>query len=152
MCICGHEQIFESCCKPYIDGDKIAQSSETLMRSRYSAYAQGNAKYIFNTYAKDKQAENPVKEIAEFANSCQFIKLEIIDSQDQSDTGYVKFKAHYLFGNLYCTLHEKSEFIKVEGAWFYLDGDIKDTPEVKLNRNDVCPCGSNKKFKKCHYQ
>jgi SEC-C motif-containing protein len=93
MCICGHEQIFESCCKPYIDGDKIAQSSETLMRSRYSAYAQGNAKYIFNTYAKDKQAENPVKEIAEFANSCQFIKLEIIDSQDQSNRKRKKSKS-----------------------------------------------------------
>ena len=152
MCLCGKEQEFESCCNPFIDGKNVAQSSVVLMRSRYSAYAQGNAQYIFDTYAPEKQAENPVKEIAEFANSCQFIKLEVLDSQDQTDAGYVKFKAHYLFGNLYCILEEKSDFIRIEDAWYYLYGDITPTPEVKLNRNDLCPCGSQKKFKKCHYK
>ncbi len=28
---------------------------------------------------------------------------------------------------------------------------VSDTPKKKLGRNDPCPCGSGKKYKKCHY-
>jgi len=30
------------------------------------------------------------------------------------------------------------------------DDGFTETKRVKLGRNDPCPCGSGKKFKKCH--
>jgi len=50
--------------------------------------------------------------------------------------------------------HERSRFIKQNGAWFYVDGEMNPAQEQrivthKLGRNDPCHCGSGKKFKKC---
>ena len=42
-CFCGASVSFENCCEPYIKGSKNAPTAETLMRSRYSAFAIGAA-------------------------------------------------------------------------------------------------------------
>ncbi|MEZ5505160.1 MAG: YchJ family metal-binding protein [Gammaproteobacteria bacterium] len=46
------------------------------------------------------------------------------------------------------TLHERSRFVKEDGRWFYLDGEMLPLPSP--GRNDPCWCGSGQKFKKCH--
>jgi SEC-C motif-containing protein len=50
--------------------------------------------------------------------------------------------------------HERSRFIRVGGEWLFDDGEIvKNQPITregpKIGRNDPCPCGSGKKYKKC---
>ena len=149
-CFCGNQKNYEDCCEPLLLGDKQAETPEQLMRSRFTAYAQKNAKYIYQTYASEKQAENPVKEIKEFATSCRFISLSVIDTNNDGDRGVVEFKANYFYQNLYCELHERSQFIKEQDQWRYLDGIIFPVADIKVGRNDDCPCGSNKKYKKCH--
>jgi len=149
-CLCGSQQNYKNCCEPLLSGDKQAETPEQLMRSRFTAYAQKNAKYIYQTYASEKQAENPVKEIKEFATSCRFISLSVIDTNNDGDRGVVEFKANYFYQNLYCELHERSQFIKEQDQWRYLDGIIFPVADIKVGRNDDCPCGSNKKYKKCH--
>jgi len=149
-CLCGSQQNYKNCCEPLLLGDKQAETPEQLMRSRFTAYAQKNAKYIYQTYASEKQAENPVKEIKEFATSCRFISLSVIDTNNDGDRGVVEFKANYFYQNLYCELHERSQFIKEQDQWRYLDGIIFPVADIKVGRNDDCPCGSNKKYKKCH--
>eukprot|EP00487_Bulimina_marginata_P001147 TRINITY_DN12440_c0_g1_i1.p1 TRINITY_DN12440_c0_g1~~TRINITY_DN12440_c0_g1_i1.p1 ORF type:complete len:102 (-),score=16.46 TRINITY_DN12440_c0_g1_i1:10-315(-) len=93
-CLCGSQQNYKNCCEPLLLGDKQAETPEQLMRSRFTAYAQKNAKYIYQTYASEKQAENPVKEIKEFATSCRFISLSVIDTNDDGDRGVVELKAN----------------------------------------------------------
>ena len=44
-------------------------------------------------------------------------------------------------------VHENSRFVKEQGQWFYVDGDLKS--QAKVGRNDPCPCGSGKKYKRC---
>ncbi len=149
-CLCGSQQNYKNCCEPLLLGDKQAETPEQLMRSRFTAYAQKNARYIYQTYASEKQAENPVKEIKEFATSCRFISLSVIDTNNDGDRGVVEFKANYFYQNLYCELHERSQFIKEQDQWRYLDGIIFPVADIKVGRNDDCPCGSNKKYKKCH--
>ena len=39
---------------------------------------------------------------------------------------------------------ERSRFLKENGQWYYIDGT-----RPQFGRNDPCPCGSGKKFKKC---
>ncbi|CAH9051693.1 hypothetical protein PSECIP111951_01621 [Pseudoalteromonas holothuriae] len=120
------------------------------MRSRYSAYCTKNAQYIRNSYAQSEQHNHSIEDILAFADAVEFIKLEILDTEDTQEGSYVEFKAAYIADNKSCMLHEKSFFIKESEQWKYLNGTIYPTPEKKINRNDDCPCGSGKKFKKCH--
>jgi SEC-C motif-containing protein len=150
MCYCSNTLPFETCCAVFISKQQSPQSAEQLMRSRFSAYATKNAQYIKETYAKSEQANHSLEDIAAFASFATFVKLEIIETRSEPEFDYVEFKAHYLADGKHCQIHEVSRFIKEEGTWKYLDGDLFDVPEVKLSRNDPCPCDSGKKFKKCH--
>lgn len=149
-CFCNSKKDYCNCCEPIHLAKINAQTPEQLMRSRYSAYVLKNAKYIYKTYASEKRAENPVKDIKDFADSCRFTKLTIVDSAHEEKQGFVEFKANYFYQNLYCELSEKSRFIKEDNQWRYLDGVIYPVADIKVGRNDDCPCGSSKKYKKCH--
>ncbi len=115
------------------------------MRSRYSAYVLQRADYLLQTWhpstrpaSLDLAAENVV-----------WLKLEIIETKQGSakdDEGLVEFVAHSQGGQL----HERSRFRKESSYWYYLDGALlPPVATVKPGRNDPCPCGSGKKFKKC---
>lgn len=152
LCPCGTDNVYARCCEPLHLGHSVAATPAQLMRARFSAYALKNARYVHDTYASDKQKDNPIKEISDFANSCRFVKLEVMNSavDEHQNIGQVEFKAAYFYQNLYCVLHEQSTFIKEADQWRYLDGTIFPIADIKVSRNDNCPCGSKKKYKKCH--
>ena len=69
-------------------------------------------------------------------------------------TGTVEFVATYRTGDDDIEHHERAEFRRDGDTWYFWDGRILgDAPiereEPKVGRNDPCPCGSGKKFKKC---
>ncbi|WP_404340445.1 YchJ family protein [Pseudoalteromonas mariniglutinosa] len=152
LCPCGSMLSYTSCCQPLHLGEHIADTPAQLMRSRYCAYALKNASYVYSTYARSQQAANSLHEITDFANSCRFTQLTIINSNHTDNQGVVEFKANYFYENLFCELHEKSRFIKEDNQWRYFDGDIIPVADIKIGRNDECPCHSGKKYKKCHAQ
>lgn len=119
------------------------------MRSRYSAYATQNAQYIFDTYAKNRQASQSLADIEQWAQQCHWVQVDIV-SKGSSEETKVEFIAKYLQqGKLY-VLQEDSSFVIENGQWRYLDGDIIDHKEIgKVKRNDLCPCQSGKKYKQC---
>jgi SEC-C motif-containing protein len=84
-----------------------------------------------------------VDDILAFASSCQFVRLEIVDT---SKDNQVEFKAYYIYESKAGVLHEKSLFEQEEARWKYLNGELYTHPEVKLSRNDPCPCQSGKKI------
>ncbi|WDE07674.1 SEC-C domain-containing protein [Thalassomonas viridans] len=154
LCPCGSELEFSLCCQPLIKGVQTASSPEKLMRSRYSAYATGEADYIYQTYAKTSRAQQNLEEIAQWAAMTKWLFLEIHHSseipQSAGELPVVKFSAHYLLGNKYHKMTETSRFLQESGQWRYLDGDVSDSDEVReIKRNDACPCRSKKKFKQC---
>lgn len=138
------------------------------MRSRYSAFAVGNAAYLIATHAPEKSADiDPAHLISP---ECTWTGLEIVDTQSgqiDDTTGFVEFIAHFSENDTTGCLHEKSCFEKRDGQWLYVDGVFMPgngpatqgsaaaklkSPALKQNqigRNDPCPCGSGKKFKKC---
>ena len=83
--------------------------------------------------------------------------LEIVSTKKggEDDTeGTVEFVAQYARHGKEEFHHELAEFAKAEGRWYFVDGKlvgkkpfVRDEP--KVGRNDPCPCGSSKKFKKC---
>ena len=71
--------------------------------------------------------------------------------EDDKD-GIVEFKATYIENGKTIVHHERSYFVKKNGVWFYqkwLPITSTRINENKVGRNDPCPCGSGKKYKKC---
>ena len=148
-CYCGSKLLFDECCLPFIAGIQNPQHCEQLMRSRYSAYCHKNVEYIYQTYHSSKRDENPIAELENFAKISHFINLSILSSESQGCEGFVTFTVSYMQQNIHCQFTEKSRFVLEQGRWYYLNGELEDTPAVKISRNDPCPCNSGKKFKQC---
>ncbi|HAE3855598.1 TPA_asm: hypothetical protein GNB99_004660 [Salmonella enterica subsp. enterica serovar Typhimurium] len=83
--------------------------------------------------------------IAGFANT-RWLGLTIFEHtwSEAENTGYVSFIASFSEQGKNGAIIERSRFIKENGQWYYIDGT-----RPQLGRNDPCPCGSGKKFKKC---
>lgn len=149
-CPCGTNKPFADCCKPYLEKGKIPATAEALMRSRYSAYALGKASYLLKTWHPETAPE-----AINMDTSPTWYGLEVVGTwrgQENDRDGVVEFKAHYLSQGKADTLHEVSRFVRLDGRWFYVSGEILEPDQEKnkkVGRNDPCPCGSGKKFKKC---
>ena len=97
------------------------------MKSRYSAFALSNAKYIINTTHKNNpdytnDTNKWLKDIQEFVTVCEFKKLEIIDFTSLETSAFVTFKATIFCNNEDCSFTEKGEFRKENNKWLYLSG------------------------------
>lgn len=155
-CPCGSMKIYSKCCAVYIDRKKLPPSPEALMRSRYTAYTQANIDYIAQTMKGAAAKDFFPEETRRWAEHVKWLGLTIlhISPIENNDHGFVEFKIDYLFNGKKQGLHEISEFRYEEGKWFYIDGEAGDTNSViqkpeRIRRNDVCPCGSGRKYKKC---
>lgn len=121
------------------------------MRSRYCAYCLKNIDYLFNTEHPSYRKPNSRKLITATANSLRWLGLTVLTTeggQPEDQTGVVEFVAVYQEGKSAAQLHERSNFIKEKGKWFYTDGEM--LPPVQPKKNERCWCKSGKKFKQCH--
>ncbi len=148
LCPCQSGLDFQSCCGPLIAGIRPARLPVELMRSRYSAFALGNVDYLIATWHPDCNAVQWRSEISgNFANT-QWLGLAILQTTEikQSDEGYVEFIARFFDKAKQRPgfIHERSRFVRMAERWYYVDG-VHKLPA----RNDPCPCGSGKKYKKC---
>ena len=149
LCACGSLKGYADCCAPFIRGIRNPVTPEQLMRSRYSAYVMGDLGYLQQTHhPRYRTAEEDLKPSPGLPKWC---RLDIIAaSRSQVETNAtVEFIALYLGENGLDAIHEKSNFIQIEGRWLYTDGQFLPLP--KLGRNLSCPCGSQKKYKNCCY-
>lgn len=156
-CPCGLEKSYSECCEPIVKGERKAETAEELMRSRYSAYAKTETDYIVSTIVKNKQGEQDKNSIRKWSKSSTWKKLEIVNTEKGGagdEEGYVEFIAHYITDGDRQVHHEIAHFLKQDDNWYFNDAEypqvqqyIRETP--KVGRNEPCPCGSGKKFKKC---
>lgn len=145
-CPCCSGLSYDECCAPLIQQQTSAKTPEQLMRSRYTAYNQANINYIANTVrGKAALGFNPVAS-KQWATEVKWLALTVLRSfmKDQT-TGFVEFVARYQENNQIHLIHELSEFHLIADRWYYIDGELRPKP----NRNEPCPCGSHKKFKRC---
>lgn len=146
-CPCCSNQSYQACCQKLHNGDLTASSAEQLMRSRYSAFVIRDISYLLKSLHPDKRQVDDKAVLRQTIEQTQWLGLKIIHHKSAEDNATVEFIAFYLDEPI-GQLHERSHFIKQNGQWFYVDGEI--LPAVKLSRNDLCFCGSGKKIKKCH--
>jgi SEC-C motif-containing protein len=148
---------YDACCKPYIEGAP-APTPEALMRSRYTAYALGNVDYLFDTLAPESRHDFDRKSVTRWSHQARWHGLEIVSSEGGApgdETGLVEFIAHFTLDAERRAHRELSQFRfnKDEQRWQFVEEvQRKSAPIVKgaqPGRNEPCPCGSGKKYKKC---
>ncbi len=120
-CPCGSGKKYKECCFKFHKGSNPKNALE-LMKSRFSAYAVGEANYIIKTTHKnsphfEENKKEWIKSIKEFSKS-EFKKLEIINFIDGEKEAFVKFRA-YIDDYV---MEEKSRFIKKD-KWYYVEAE-----------------------------
>jgi SEC-C motif-containing protein len=154
LCACGSQKKVEACCKRFIDGVAIPTTPEELMRSRYTAFTQINIDYICHTMKGLAAAGFDVEDAKRWAESVEWLGLEVVNTFMEEEKGFVEFLAHFKQNGKRQILHELSEFHFENGIWYYVDGSVPKKiplilPMTRVGRNDLCNCGSGKKHKKC---
>lgn len=140
-CPCQSGQAYADCCEPVHRG-AAASSPEVLMRSRYSAFVLGLDDYIQRSWHVSTRP--PVAG----SQGEQWKRLEVLAADEAGEQGAVRFRATGIEQGRWFCLEETSRFVRENGHWYYLDGDCR-TMCLDPGRNDPCPCGSARKFKKC---
>ncbi|WP_454195539.1 YchJ family protein [Nocardia sp. Marseille-Q1738] len=119
-CPCGRGEAFDDCCGPVLRGERAAATAEALMRSRYTAFALGDADYLLRSWHPRTRPRELALDPAQ-----RWLFLEITRTERGGlfdDTGAVEFVAHYRDADGRGALHETSRFARSGGAWVYLDG------------------------------
>ena len=118
-CYCGLDRNFQNCCAPILKGIQKASTDESLMRSRYAAYATHQADYLLATTHPSERKMHSKSEILLWATSNQWLQLEIVKVTENT----VEFKAYFLDSQLQKQIHHELSTFKLEnGSWFYVDG------------------------------
>lgn len=147
-CPCDSGQSYPTCCEPLHQGQP-AGTAKALMRSRYSAYVHRLVPYLITTVHPTVRDQHDALSIHAWAERANWQSLRIHASyagQPSHNIGIVDFTAAWTEHSQAFQHRECSLFRSYEGHWFYVDGTgATHVP----GRNDVCLCGSGKRFKKC---
>ncbi|UXY13093.1 YchJ family protein [Kosakonia sp. ML.JS2a] len=145
-CPCGSALEYSLCCQPYLSGAQHAPTPSHLMRSRYTAFVLRQAEYLIKTWHPSCGAEDFRQHIESGFAHTTWLGLTVFEHAcgENDNEGYVSFVARFSEQGKPGAIIERSRFLKENGQWYYIDG-----ARPQFGRNDPCPCGSGKKFKKC---
>ena len=124
-CLCGSGDIFSECCKRYVARHEHVPTAEKLMRSRYSAYLRGIEDYLLKTW---HTSTRPAQLNLVDEEGLNWLGLRILSCEKGGSgdvDGSVEFIAEYEVNGEHQQLYEKSRFVKENGQWYYLDGNIQ---------------------------
>ncbi len=121
-CPCGSGRPDTDCCDRFVSGNQRAPTAEALMRSRYTAYTRNDAAYVSATWHVSTRPENLA---LNDQPATQWLGLSVIrHEQPDTDHATVDFIARYKINGRAFKLQETSRFVRENGQWFYVDGDI----------------------------
>jgi SEC-C motif domain protein len=120
-CPCSSGETYAQCCERAHRGVADAPTAVALMRSRFAAFARGDAAYLLRTWAASTRPRH-----LRLDDRLTWTDLEIVNVVggglfDRSAT--VEFRAHYRVGTDRSARHERSRFARIDGRWFYVDGE-----------------------------
>ena len=117
-CPCGPStrdsaRSYAACCQPYHRGERDAPTPETLMRSRYSAYALSDADYVRRTWHPDTCPAD-----LDLNDGVRYTGLRIHRAEGDEVEFTATLKAPD--GQTH-RMRERSRFVSLGGRWVYLD-------------------------------
>lgn len=116
-CPCGTGDTYGACCARLHRGARPA-TAEQLMRSRFSAFATGDADYLRHSWHPRTRPRD-----LDLGDGLRWTRLDVLDTSGGGpfDTeGTVEFRAHYRDHGEPGSLHENSEFTRLDGRWVYV--------------------------------
>jgi len=119
-CPCGTGLPLAECCGRLHDGTATAGTAEQLMRSRFSAFAVGDANYLLATWYPATRPRT-----LDLDPDVRWTALDVLATTGGtllSAEGTVEFRAHYVRDGAAGSQHENSRFARDDGNWRYLDG------------------------------
>jgi SEC-C motif-containing protein len=119
-CPCGTGLPYAECCGRLHDGTATAATAEQLMRSRYSAFAVGDAAHLLATWHSSTRPRR-----LELDPAVRWTGLEVMVTTGGTllaAEGTVEFRASHVVGGVPGAQHENSRFVREDGRWRYLDG------------------------------
>lgn len=92
------------------------------MRSRYAAFEAGDTEWLLASWHPSTRPAHLQLDVG-----IKWLGLEVRDHKAIDEThAEVEFVARSrLAGGRATRLHERSRFLKEDGRWYYLDGDIQ---------------------------
>ena len=119
-CPCGRSAAFAACCGRYIGTPVPAPDAESLMRSRYTAFVRGDAAHLLATWHASTRPAT-----LEVEADVKWLGLEVKRHTPVDAThAEVEFVARSRVQGRGQRLHERSRFVRENGWWLYLDGDL----------------------------
>jgi SEC-C motif domain protein len=123
-CPCGSGDDYVACCGPLHSGAQTAPTALALMRSRFTAFAVGDADYLIASWHRSTRPDR-----LDLDDDVRWRRLQIVDTvaggPDDAE-GVVEFRAQYERDGRRHLLHERSRFGRVKGRWVYIDGGVRD--------------------------
>ena len=127
------------------------------MRSRYSAYVEHAYEHLGRSLSAEQRKDFSVEQSKTWAESSEWLGLKIIRTEQggPDDTeGVVDFSARFRSAGKDQEHLETARFTREDGRWVYdgvvaAEGHTVRREAPKVGRNDPCPCGSGKNYKKC---
>ncbi len=171
-CPCGSTHSYSDCCKIYHDGAPIPNAL-AMLRARYSAHCLMLIDFVLNTVHPHFKEDLPEASAREHTEQCMknilWLSLEVHNSGtlptkevDEIAREFATYSLKYKTLGKDLSTPEKefhtqhtSYFEYFNGTLYYttdLDKLVNRTParsEKLTGRNEACPCGSGKKYKKC---
>lgn len=126
-CPCGSGDAFGDCCGPVLSQERRAGTAQALMRSRYSAFATGDLEHLLRSW-HPRTRPDPADLAASLDEDVRWLRLEIHETSAGGpfdDTGIVEFTAISRGSQGGQVQHERSRFLRVAGAWLYVDGEVR---------------------------
>lgn len=124
------------------------------MRSRYTAFTMKNLDHVERTHAPEVRDDFNRAEAERMADETEWHGLHIHKTKDYGETAEVEFIIRVRQDQKTVSKAAQSRFRKIDGEWLYVSS--KPAPHLaslrtqeKIGRNDLCTCGSGKKYKKC---
>jgi SEC-C motif-containing protein len=118
----GRPLALAQCCGRYLDDfdGMPAPDAESLMRSRYAAYALHDERYLLATWHAGTRPAQVKPDPA-----VKWLGLEVrAHRQADADHAEVEFAARYRVAGRAARMQERSRFVREAGRWYYVDGDV----------------------------
>ena len=120
-CPCGTGAPYDACCALYVLNEVPAPTAEKLMRSRYSAFALGEENYLLASWHAKTRPSRVTLDPEQKWIGLSIKSTEAGGAEDSK--GVVEFVARYKVAGKGHRLQERSRFEKIDGRWYYLEGD-----------------------------
>lgn len=120
LCPCGSLLDYKDCCGRFHETEP-APDALSLMKSRYSAFVKKDVDYLLKTWHESTRPS-----VLDLSEPIKWLGLKILSYEPKGDKATVSFIARGKINGRAFQQVEKSRFVRENGLWFYVDGDLTD--------------------------